>query len=1080
MMQNGITMQEQSLLNRSLRKLRNLVTELQHSNNILQTEKRHTRERLDALREVHNALQQKEKRLRRIMHKMEILLNNSHQGYVLLDKESRVVSFNHMSDDVTFAWLGMQLQEGKSILDYAPPDLRDAMRHFVREAMNGTPMVRERKTPERMGDRWFRLRYDPVRDDNGIVEYVLLSYIELTEEVKLRLTLEEKERQALVTQQRIVESEANLKAIIDNSHAYVYSLDREYRYITFNEPLARKVKAVFGHDLQRGENAMAILTDPNEIEEYKTNYDKALAGQRVQSVKEFHLHGNTLYHEYTLSPIQTEQGVIGLSCFVIDITERVRTEELLQHSVEQLQRSAQRRIDILNALPANIALLDHNGVIVSVNKAWREFAMDNEAPDADAYIGINYFDVCTPMNDADTDGALVAKGLSDVIDGRALTFSHEYACHSSTEKRWFRVEITPLNGHAQNGVVVMHINITDRKLKEEELRASNELYDLVSLATNDTVWDWNLATNELWMNENLTNTFGHRSGTMTLADWESHIHPDDLQRVLSTLNNSLQNRKPVWEGEYRYLHANGDVVYVYDRGYVIFDSNGQPLRMVGAMQDITERVKQEESIRRSEAHLKESQRVARIGSWQMGMRTTDPSSNPVTWSDETYRLFGHPPGAFEPSYEKYLAQVHPDDLARVVKTVETAFAQRGNLDYETRIVLPDGDVRIIYARADIEYDSAANPVSLVGTVQDITDRKRAEQVETEMQLRLKAIFNGTTDAILLTDDFGQYQQVNPAAVRMLGYTEDEFREKFVTDLVVSVTVDETNLWDEFQKDGSQTGVIELRRKDGNIICCHYNAKANILPGLHVSILTDITERKQAELEREQLTSELIEKNKGLEQFAYIVSHNLRAPVANIVGLSNILMRSDLQTLKRHEMMVSLNKSVVKLDDVIRDLNTTLQLKNASLEKAEPVSLKETIDDIVTSLEQTMMKENALVEMHLQVDEVKTIRTYLYSVLQNLITNSLKYRKTDVTPVISIESCFKNDKLVITYTDNGLGMDLSKVGDKVFGMYKRFHNHVDGKGMGLFMVKTQVETLGGKIFIDSKLNEGTTFTITLPL
>jgi signal transduction histidine kinase len=112
----------------------------------------------------------------------------------------------------------------------------------------------------------------------------------------------------------------------------------------------------------------------------------------------------------------------------------------------------------------------------------------------------------------------------------------------------------------------------------------------------------------------------------------------------------------------------------------------------------------------------------------------------------------------------------------------------------------------------------------------------------------------------------------------------------------------------------------------------------------------------------------------------------------------------------------------------------------------------------------------------EVDEIYSLRIYMYSIFYNLIGNSIKYGKPNVPPLIEIKSRKENGKIILTFKDNGLGIDMKTNGDKIFGLYRRFHSHVEGKGMGLFMVKTQVESLGGRITVASEVNKGTEFTL----
>jgi len=246
---------------------------------------------------------------------------------------------------------------------------------------------------------------------------------------------------------------------------------------------------------------------------------------------------------------------------------------------------------------------------------------------------------------------------------------------------------------------------------------------------------------------------------------------------------------------------------------------------------------------------------------------------------------------------------------------------------------------------------------------------------------------------------------------------------------------------------------------------------------------DITEAKTMALERERITADLIQHNSHLEQFTYIVSHNLRAPVANIMGLTDMLKDhdEDLDAESKLEVVERLSQSIKNIDTVIKDLNSILQARRPVNEQKENVHFKELCDDIITNTYHTIIKEHA--QLNCDFDEVGslfTIRSYLYSIFYNLVSNSIKYRQTGIDPIITITSRKLKDKVELRFKDNGKGIDLEKNGDQLFGLYKRFDTTAEGKGMGLFMVKTQVEALGGTIKINSKLGEGTEFIIRFDL
>lgn len=249
---------------------------------------------------------------------------------------------------------------------------------------------------------------------------------------------------------------------------------------------------------------------------------------------------------------------------------------------------------------------------------------------------------------------------------------------------------------------------------------------------------------------------------------------------------------------------------------------------------------------------------------------------------------------------------------------------------------------------------------------------------------------------------------------------------------------------------------------------------------YILTLKDITAKKLADIEREKITADLVKRNADLEHFTYIISHNLRAPLANIIGLAELLHEADIQTDDDKETLEALSHSANNLDSVILDLNHILQANSHANEEFSEVNLKMLIDEICISINHLVKKEGVSVKLDFTAPSIFTIKTYLYSILYNLIINSIKYRRHNISPVIKISSSQQDNKLIILFKDNGRGIDLSKHAEQLFGLYKRFDFSVEGKGMGLFMVKMQMEKLNGTISVKSEPGTGTEFKLEFPL
>jgi ligand-binding sensor domain-containing protein/signal transduction histidine kinase len=223
------------------------------------------------------------------------------------------------------------------------------------------------------------------------------------------------------------------------------------------------------------------------------------------------------------------------------------------------------------------------------------------------------------------------------------------------------------------------------------------------------------------------------------------------------------------------------------------------------------------------------------------------------------------------------------------------------------------------------------------------------------------------------------------------------------------------------------------------------------------------------------TKELVEYNHQLEQFAFIAAHNLRAPVARILGLGQLLDLTKADSEEREKIYPKLVNTTQELDGVVHDLNTILELKKNNDSFITEVDLNTSVELIRENLEREIMLSQAVVITDFnEVGCIRTVKPYLESILYNLVSNAIKYRHPDRQPLIRIKTKKSETEICLIVNDNGLGIDTSLYKDKLFTLYSRFHDHVEGKGMGLYLVKTQMEALGGRIEIESEQNKGTTF------
>lgn len=360
---------------------------------------------------------------------------------------------------------------------------------------------------------------------------------------------------------------------------------------------------------------------------------------------------------------------------------------------------------------------------------------------------------------------------------------------------------------------------------------------------------------------------------------------------------------------------------------------------------------------------------------------------------------------------------------------------------------------------------------------------------------LDIIYNTINDVIFILDvEEGtrfRFKSINDSFLISTGLTKDRVLGKYIQEVIPSESLQlvvskyleaiETKSsvsWEEISvyPRGEKTGVVTVTPLFDILGEC-----TQMVGSVH-----DITNQKLQEKkiqianeDREKVILDLIAKNKDLEQFTYIVSHNLRAPIANLLGLARILDHGDINEQDQQEIIAGITTSVKKLDDVVTDLNTILQQREPN--KREKIYFQQIVNDICISIKHIIDEEDVKINTGFNgIESIYSIRSYIYSIFNNLIVNSIKYCIHNIPPIIDIEFLLEHDNVKIIFTDNGKGMDMNKHGKDLFGLYKRFDKTVTGKGMGLYLVKTQVEALRGSITASSHLNQGMQFIITLPV
>ncbi len=372
---------------------------------------------------------------------------------------------------------------------------------------------------------------------------------------------------------------------------------------------------------------------------------------------------------------------------------------------------------------------------------------------------------------------------------------------------------------------------------------------------------------------------------------------------------------------------------------------------------------------------------------------------------------------------------------------------------------------------------------------EVNTRKEAEliakQSEERLELALQAARLGMWDSDLNTG----YVYRNSIWSDMLGYKVNEIEPNYEgwrklihpedyerIDESIKTHHDGKTTYDNYEHrlitaNGEWKWILSLSK----IVSRDDNGRPTRLIGIHI----DIDELKKKELQLRQITEELMYTNRELEKFTYITSHNLRAPVVNIVSLLNMINKSSLDGNINFSIIDKIDLSVQRLETTLNDLIEVVSAKKITSSEKKGINISECVKLVLSNLETQLIQVDAEVVLNFdKADRILYIKSVLESVIQNLITNAIKYRSLDRKLRIEISTNEDNEFVYLRVKDNGIGFDSSKYGEKIFKLYERVHHEIEGKGLGLYLIKTQIEALNGKINVNSIPNEGALFIVSI--
>lgn len=605
----------------------------------------------------------------------------------------------------------------------------------------------------------------------------------------------------------------------------------------------------------------------------------------------------------------------------------------------------------------------------------------------------------------------------------------------------------------------------DRLHTKQDLQKFYERFVRISSTTNDAVWEWNLTENSLWANENHQHLYGLAvtDPVPSKQDWVERIHPADRQRLLDTQENALASDTNVFISEYRFKTKNG-YKYIFDRCYIERDDNGKPVLMTGSMMDITERKEAEEKIIHSNERFELIARTTNEALWEMDIVTG------YNWSNERHQqLYGLTLKDEVPMQEQWEASIHADERAAVLKSFYDVFNSNENVWIsEYRMFNYKGEEIAIYDRTYIVRNSEGKPVRMMGSMTDITERKKAEEALINSEEKYRTLVEQATDAIFIANATGKFVMVNPAAVKLSQYSEEELMQMTIYHLS-----DQEELkvkpfaFEEMKSEKGASSERKMRRKDGEIVDIEINAKF-LSDGRFLAFIRDITERKKAETELNNSYKAIRKLTSHLQHAREEERKHIARNIHDELGQLLTVLKMDISWLSKKIKALNLPAITQKTEEVIELLNNTVQSVRRIAADLRPGLL----DDLglIAAIEWHLGEFGKRTGIHTNfyTSDVETNlpaeqATGLFRIYQESMTNIARHANaTEVT----VELMVKDNFITMCVADNGKGFDVSYVGKR--------------KTLGLLGMKERAEMMGGSFTISKKTDGGMQIEVQLPL
>lgn len=853
---------------------------------------------------------------------------------------------------------------------------------------------------------------------------------------------------------------------------------------------------------------------------------------------------------------------------------------------------------LVEALPGNFIVLTADLQVVQVSNEYgrllglnKEKLLGKRLPEA---LPLGWESYISQLQEVARETQFTRKVVSRLVVGHII--SQEYI--TGKPYTW-QISCTPVD-HGDETNLLIH---TIMEVKEP-LSKDSEHYRLLEDSGHIIVWDWERDKQLTWRSNGFFRMLAIPQVHDQAADpklWASLLHPEDKKEVLASISKAFNHQTPEWQAEYRLRHDSGSYLTVADRARIIYNSQGEAIRMVGTTIDVTvQRIKELEGEKLnqllravpgivwssdaegnvmfvSEQYQKLTGRSieqVKQGAWKEFIHPEDSQNLVSLWNNSRelkkmgsaefrlklkncpdYRWFigccvpvmneeglvtslvglstdiheqkmasltshaqeeklrkmldalpvmawaAAPDGTYTYynkrwwdffatstkswTLEQWGELMHPQDQVQTVQRWNYSLATEVPYDMRLRWKAHHkADYRWFHATAIPVRDSAGKVEYWMGVTTDIHEQVVLQQGLEDENTAFRFLADVMPHMVWRTNAKGFYNYFNQRWVEYTGY---DVKSSLGTEMWNNLLHPEDQVrahqvWAYSLLTGEPYEIEYRFKRASDGVWRWFLGRALPLRNSEGEILqwygtfTDIEDKKRTEDLLQQQKTELELINQDLDHFVHMVGHDLKLPLVNMGSLFEALIEENSFDTPNTEFLIQhFKRSHRIMTTTLNDLLELAQLQQSSLVAVSEVSLQEIINEVLESLGELITSSNAEITLELDSDDQLLFqRVSLRSMLHNLISNAIKYRHPDRKPEVTISSHWEDDFLILAVKDNGLGIDLGRQEKKLFGAFSRLHGHIEGSGLGLYIVKRVVDAVKGEVRVVSEPGEGSVF------